>query len=223
MIAINRLTGHSPGFFSVYSLPPNQAVTIEAQRKINAAREQVPESRDIRGIILKKTKSLLADGVMPRHPHGTLFTCDAAHTNGLPTGEVDLVVTSPPFLNIVQYAKDNWLRCWFAGIDVDGVRIAMHPKVDAWQSMVAETLREQARLLRPGGHVAFEVGEVRNGKLLLEKVVWKAAEGLPFERLGVMINQQEFTKTANCWGVSNNSGGTNTNRIVMLRRSSEQS
>lgn len=223
MIAINRLTGHSPGFFSVYSLPPNQAVTIEAQRKINAVRQQVPDSRDVRKIILKKTKSLLSDGAMPRHPHGLLLTCDAANTHGIRDGEVDLVVTSPPFLNIVQYPKDNWLRCWFAGIDVDSVKIAMHPKVAAWEAMVRDTLREQARILRPGGHVAFEVGEVRNGKVLLEKVVWRAAEGLPFKRLGVMINQQEFTKTANCWGISNNSGGTNTNRIVLLRRTCERS
>ena len=35
MVATNRLTGHSPGFFSVYTLPPNQAVTVAAQRKIN--------------------------------------------------------------------------------------------------------------------------------------------------------------------------------------------
>ena len=34
----------------------------------------------------------------------------------------------------------------------------------------------------------------------------------------VMVNQQEFTKTANCWGVRNNAKGTNTNRIVVLRR-----
>jgi hypothetical protein len=218
MVALNRLTGHSPGFFSVYSLPPNQAVTIEAQRKINSARGQIPDARDVRGIILKKTKSLLSDGTMPRHPRGSLFTCEASQTKSIDDDSVDLVVTSPPFLNIVQYAKDNWLRCWFAGIDVESVMIAMHAKVEAWQSMVHETLREQARILRPGGHVAFEVGEVRSGKVLLEKVVWRAAEGLPFERLGVMINQQEFTKTANCWGVSNNRGGTNTNRIVLLRR-----
>jgi hypothetical protein len=66
--------------------------------------------------------------------------------------------------------------------------------------------------------VAFEVGEVRKGKVLLEKLVWRAAEGLPFERLGVVVNDQEFTKTANCWGVSNNQGGTNSNRIVVLKR-----
>jgi hypothetical protein len=28
MVATTRLTGHSPGFFSVYTLPPNQVVTI---------------------------------------------------------------------------------------------------------------------------------------------------------------------------------------------------
>ena len=29
MVAVNRLTGHSPGFFSVYTLPPNQAVSVQ--------------------------------------------------------------------------------------------------------------------------------------------------------------------------------------------------
>ena len=38
MVAVNRLTGHSPGFFSVYTLPPNQAVSVKSQRKINADR-----------------------------------------------------------------------------------------------------------------------------------------------------------------------------------------
>jgi hypothetical protein len=128
------------------------------------------------------------------------------------------VVTSPPFLDVVQYADDNWLRCWFAGIDAKSIKIGMHKTEAAWSEMVRGVLTEQARIVRPGGHIAFEVGEVRGGKVLLERLVWSAAEGLPFHKLGVMINQQEFTKTANCWGVSNNRGGTNTNRIVILRR-----
>ena len=129
-----------------------------------------------------------------------------------------LVVTSPPFLNIVKYAEDNWLRSWFAGIDVTRVAMAHHRTETAWQNMVRAALRELARIVRPEGHVAFEVGEVRNGKVLLERLVCEAAEGLPFERLFVMVNQQAFTKTANCWGVRNNAKGTNTNRIVVLRR-----
>jgi DNA methylase len=218
MIAINRLTGHSPGFFSVYTLPPNQAVSVSAQLKINERRGQTPPLRDIRKIIVKKTRTLLKDGV-PRAAAGAcLLTGAADATSTIPPGSVSLVVTSPPFLDIVQYADDNWLRCWFAGIDSSGIQIAMHKSERAWEEMVKRVLVEQSRILKPGGHIAFEVGEVRGGKVLLERLVWNAAISLPFERLGVVVNQQEFTKTANCWGVSNNRGGTNTNRIVLLRR-----
>jgi hypothetical protein len=142
----------------------------------------------------------------------------AQSTPAIAGASVQLVVTSPPFLDIVQYAEDNWLRCWFSGIDVSGVAIAHHRTEIGWQKMVRDTLIELARTVRPGGHIAFEVGEVRNGKVLLERLVWEAAESLPFDRLFVMVNQQAFTKTANCWGVRNNTKGTNTNRIVILRR-----
>jgi len=84
--------------------------------------------------------------------------------------------------------------------------------------MVRACLEELARIVAPGGHVAFEVGEVRGGKLLLERLVWQAAEGLPFDRLFVLVNEQQFTKTSNCWGVKNNAKGTNSNRIVVMRR-----
>ena len=218
MVAINRLTGHSPGFFSVYTLPPNQAVSVQAQCKINERRGQTPPERDVKRLILQKSASLLSDGRTPVHPPSRLITGSAESTPVIDSGSVDLVVTSPPFLDIVQYAEDNWLRSWFAGVDVAGVRIDQHRTVDDWRTMVRATLTELARVVRSTGHVAFEVGEVRNGQVLLEQVVWEAAEGLPFDRMFVMVNQQEFTKTANCWGIRNNSKGTNTNRIVLLRR-----
>ncbi len=218
MVAINRLSGHSPGFFSGRSMPPNQAVSVRAQLRINEKLGVQPPERDVAAIILKKTKTLLKDGCAPSHVRSGLHTGPAWDVPGIADASVDLVVTSPPFLDIVQYAGDNWLRCWFAGIDAGSVAIDMLKTEEAWTQMVNRVLREQARILRPRGHVAFEVGEVRNGKVLLEKLVWQAAERLPFDRLGVMVNDQAFTKTANCWGVENGTGGTNTNRIVILRR-----
>ena len=41
---------------------------------------------------------------------------------------------------------------------------------------------------------------------------------LGFKVKEIMINKQNFTKTSNIWGVSNNQGGTNTNRIVLLEK-----
>ena len=61
MVISNRLTGHSKGFLSVYTLPPNQAVSIERQKKINKQRNQKPEYRNLKEIVLKKTKQLIKD------------------------------------------------------------------------------------------------------------------------------------------------------------------
>ena len=219
MVALNRLTGHSPGFFSVYTLPPNQAVSPQAQRRLNALRGQTPPDRDVRRLILKKSAALLREGAPPPHPPAILAAAPAHAVPAIADASVQLVVTSPPFLDVVQYGADNWLRCWFAGIDPAGLAIAQHRTAADWQAMVRASLRELARIVRPGGHVAFEVGEVRRGTVLLERLVWDAAEGLPFVRRFVMLNRQRFTKTANCWGIRNNTRGTNTNRIVVLRRS----
>ena len=61
MVALNRLTGHSPGFFSVYTMPPNQAVSIESQLRINKRLGQKPEFRSVPDLILAKTKSLIGN------------------------------------------------------------------------------------------------------------------------------------------------------------------
>lgn len=217
MVAINRLTGHSSGFFSVYTLPPNQAVSVERQKSINAKRSQVPPFRDVSSIILKKSKSLLSQyQVTPSK--GLFLTSKSDQTDEIEDESISLTVTSPPFLDVVNYEADNWLRCWFIGVHPADVEISVHRKIEDWESFTSKTLTELCRITKPGGHIAYEVGEVRNGKIKLEEHVIAAADGLPIETAGVMINQQDFTKTSNCWGVSNNSSGTNTNRIVLFRK-----
>lgn len=217
MVAINRLTGHSSGFFSVYTLPPNQAVSIDRQAKINHNRNQIPPERNVPKIILKKSKSLLSQRIPTSH-RGCFTTRLSHETPDIRDNSISLTVTSPPFVNIVNYESDNWLRCWFLGIDPKKVRISKYSSVDAWQSFVASTLKEISRVTKDGGHIAFEVGEVRNGEVLLEENVLDAAADLPINPLGVMINEQNFTKTSNCWGISNNNLGTNSNRIVIFRK-----
>ena len=205
MVAVNRLTGHSPGFFSVYTMPPNQAVTLESQKKINARRGQSPERRDVPSLILKKTRSLLVDvdddvrAQLVAQDAATILIGDAAETPQLADESVRLVVTSPPFLDVVQYKDDNWLRCWFCGIDAQQVRISALRKLEDWQAKMTSVFHELKRVLQPGGYVAFEVGEVRGGKVRLDEAVVPCGRAAGLDPVLVLINDQKFTKTANCW------------------------
>lgn len=225
MVATNRLTGHSSGFFSVYTLPPNQAVTQESQLKINAKRKQIPQYRDTKKIILRKTKNLIKDLTCKEKDNLQLIKNaaiflrnDARNIPEIKNDTVQLTVTSPPFLDIVQYSKDNWLRCWFNSIDTQKTEkgITMAKKVEEWTKVMSDVFKELYRITKHGGWVAFEVGEVKQGKIRLDELVVPLGINVGFNCFGIVINQQEFTKTANIWGVKNNAAGTNTNRIVLF-------
>lgn len=225
LAALTRLSGHSTHFFSVYTLPPNQATSARRQRIINANRNQRPEPRDVSAIILRKSRSLLADTdpdsrAALRAIGGKAILWCGSSCNSSPLGrkKVKLVVTSPPFLNEVDYRTDNWLRCWFSGIAVDEVAVSQRGGLEPWRAMMLRTLRACASVLAEDGRIAVEVGEVRKGTILLENPLATAGleAGLVPETL--MINRQSFTKTSNCWGVNNQEKGTNTNRILVFRK-----
>ena len=227
MVATNRLTGHSPGFFSVYTLPPNQAVSIEGQIKINRRLEQKPAYRNVRELVLRKSAQLqsgltAADRERLRRAasHARFLEGSAASTRAIGHNSVQLTVTSPPFLDVVQYAKDNWLRCWFNGLDAEeiGRRMTILRNVDEWAAAMQSVFTELYRITRPGGWVAFEVGEVRRAEVRLEEIVAPLGMTAGFDCEAVLINTQRFTKTANIWGVSNNRLGTNSNRIAIFRK-----
>jgi hypothetical protein len=227
MVSTNRLTGHSKGFFSVYTLPPNQAVSPEKQKKINEKKNQTPEYKDTKKIILKKSRELIKDltsdqiAQLKAVGEKALFlNKDARQTDDIPDETVQLTVTSPPFLDIVQYTKDNWLRCWFNGINAEEIekKITMAKKIEDWCDVMSDVFRELFRITKHGGYVAFEVGEVRKGSIKLDEYIVDIGIKYGFVCEGVMINEQSFTKTANIWGIDNNVKGTNSNRIVFFRK-----
>jgi len=220
MVACSRLTGHSTGFFSVFTLPPNLATSIVAQRKINEKRNQVPEYRNTKELILRKSKQLLRHSLPDcfRRDDAILLTESADNTPQIVDESVDLVVTSPPFLDTIDYMQDNWLRMWFCGIKIEQGKIWQLKSLEDWVARMTDVLAELYRVLKHGGRIAFEVGEVRNGTVFLENAVVKASLDVGLVPEMLMINAQHFTKTANCWGVSNNKKGTNSNRIVILKK-----
>lgn len=220
MVMLIRLTGHSKGFFSRYTMPPNQTVSIASQKKINDkyfGKSEYHTIKDVFSLTERKSKALLRDGNL-RSLGFTLLCKHSYDTPEINDESVALTVTSPPFLDVVDYKQQNWIRCWFGNIDIDKVEIAQYRNINDWKAFIGETLKELARITKKGGYIAFEVAEVRKGTIRLDDHVLECAEGLPLKPKYVLINTQDFTKTSNCWNVSNNKKGTNTNRIVVFKK-----
>ena len=227
MVATNRLTGHSPGFFSVYTLPPNQAVSPRRQLEINRQRGQTPQYKDTQERIRKKSASLLRDlqakereRLAATGENSRLYERDARSMPDIASESVQLTVTSPPFLDVVDYERDNWLRAWFNNLDADRGKdaSASNASLDGWCRVMQEVFYELYRVTRPGGWIAFEVGEVRKGKVHLEEHVVRLGRTAGLACHGILLNRQRFTKTANIWGITNNTRGTNSNRVVLLHK-----
>lgn len=225
MVATNRLTGHSPGFFSVYTLPPNQAVSPKKQEELNRKSGKFPTYRDVKKIIFKKTLSLLRDVSDKDRKNlrniSKIFTTNSAANNfQIVDNSVNLIITSPPFLSVIDYAADNWLRCWFNDLNLEEIRasISCHSKITDWQKFITACFADFYRVIRPNGYVAFEVGEVNLGKIKLEDYVLPIGESCGLKPIAIIINSQKFTKTSNIWGVANNSKGTNSNRIILFQK-----
>ncbi|MCX7568071.1 DNA methyltransferase [Sulfitobacter sp. F26169L] len=218
MVVLSRLTGHSSGFMSGYTLPPNKATTSASQRRINEERGENPPERDVKRNIIRKTRSLLRDGSIPYDCRHRIGVGDASDTPWIEDASVNLVVTSPPFCTEVDYAFEHWLRLKYFGIDPKSIAFSHIASLKAWTAMIRNMLMEMMRVVKPGGYIALEVGEIKKGTVKLERAVWEAAEGLPCRRLGVIIHDAEFTKTSHIFDVTKNQRGTNTNRIVIMQR-----
>jgi DNA modification methylase len=198
MVATNRLTGHSKGFFSVYTLPPNQAVSLERQKILNKKRNQRPEYRNVKQIIFKKSQQLIKDLSVQQIEQlkkigesAKFLNRDSAETFEIKNNSVQLTVTSPPYLDVVQYANDNWLRFWFNNIDSKEMsnNITIKKNIVEWNYFMNLVFKELYRITTIGGYVGFEVGDVKNGKIHLDEHIVRIGIKAGVECLGIMVNQ----------------------------------
>ena len=147
-----------------------------------------------------------------------------------------LVVTSPPYLNVVRYGKFNWIRLWLLGESVSDVdrslrveatdrRLALSDRMrfKSYCGFLRNVLAECAAVLHDEGVCAVTIGDVRNkehGDRTLALEAWdeiKADVGL---ELGATIvdDVNELGKVSKIWGIGHRGEATKVDRVLLLHK-----
>jgi len=75
----------------------------------------------------------------------------------------DLVVTSPPYMHMLDYTWNNWIRLWWLGVDrkkeQDGLDITAD--VDKYRSFINSSLDEMYDVLKPNSRAVLVVGDAK--------------------------------------------------------------
>lgn len=166
-------------------------------------------------------------------PLGCTYNADASmllRGDAVPASSVNLVVTSPPYLQVVNYGQSNWIRLWLLGIDGVGReqgegRKSLNSLLDhrhtygSYCDFMLRTVLGIQRVLKKDGVAVLVIGDVKEtGKedpLPLAAKMWENIKDRTGLRLLEIVEDDlpVQTKVSRIWGETK---GQATNRDCAL-------
>lgn len=119
------------------------------------------------------------EAILSSNFSGTILFDDATKNNRkIKDNSVSLVITSPPYLSIVDYRLSNWLKLWLLGFEKkslnDDIPLSDKLKYGEYIDFIKNYLNSIHSKLKNGAKVCLVVGDV-HGNALIENV-WKEIE-----------------------------------------------
>ncbi|MDE5617653.1 MAG: site-specific DNA-methyltransferase [Ureaplasma sp.] len=110
---------------------------------------------------------------------GKILFADATKNNKkIKDNSVSLVITSPPYLSIVDYRLSNWLKLWLLGYEKaslnDDIPLSDKLKYDEYIIFIKNYLNSIHSKLKNGAKVCLVVGDVHDNASI--ENVWKEIE-----------------------------------------------
>ena len=145
-----------PGFLS---FPSSHLVPYLRSRKF--PREDYPEMYEYRSVGPRIRAKVARALKRPAKIDRSLVVGIRRSTVELltPPNSVDCFITSPPYMNALDYGRDNRLRNWFLSGEIQDRIDARLNGVVGFRRTMASYARKLAATLVKGGHCVFVVGE----------------------------------------------------------------
>lgn len=141
---------------------------------------------------------------------------------------VKLIITSPPYLKVVNYGTYNWIRLWLLGesIEKTNKELLLDDKhgINNYENFLGDVLNQCERVLRPDGICALVIGDVEEQNKNAERKSYNLSEGV-WNRLKQKTKLKflttiedllpEESKVTRIWGKTQGKA-TKTDRILLL-------
>lgn len=154
-----------------------------------------PPMQDVKACLIRKISRCLSIELPMKVPYqvvlGSAFSCSDLFAKLI--GKVDLILTSPPYLNAQTYAKDNWLRLWLLGYDYRDLQsdYLQTGSISRYEDKMKSVFIELSAMLKTGGRLICIAGDVNSGSngkrevfktgLSLARICDSAASGMEVE------------------------------------------
>ncbi|MEM1325764.1 MAG: DNA methyltransferase [Bacteroidota bacterium] len=131
-----------------------------------------------------------------------------------------LVLTSPPYLGVVNYAKQNWIRSWLldADPDVTSNKLDDDLTLTDWLKFSDRVIKQLSEFLADDGVAVLVIGDVaksKNSVIPLARDFCRLVESKEYFKNVWVYSDYIKDKTTRIWG-NTQGNATKTDRIVIL-------
>lgn len=215
----------SSGYLSI-SMPNTFSMSPDYVRRFVQTKELNTVYRNVFDNLNYKVERTFKKHKSPKL-QSSVFECDVKKLSTFKPllkfqAKVDLILTSPPYLGIVNYAKQNWIRSWFLDSDPLEISEALDDdlNINEWVKFSKQALLECKKMLKPDGVAVFVIGDVAKSKSsvipLAREFAMMIKENGIFENTWIFSDYIEgVDKTTRIWGDTKGKA-TATDRIVIL-------
>ena len=148
-----------PGFLS---FPSSHLVPYLRDKKF--PRGEFPEMYEYREVLPRLIKKIKRSYRRVPDTSGVRHKVIHGDAREFPYDElVDAVITSPPYMNLLDYGRDNRLRLWFLGHNSQKYDFPRRKRSQEFHLLMEQFLTNASKSVKVGGYIALVLGDVSRG------------------------------------------------------------
>ena len=151
-----------PGFLS---FPASHLVPYLRDKRY--PRESYPEAYEYRDPVSRlreKIRRVFRNPPPPLRSRFRVLPKSVLDIN-LPADSIDAVITSPPYMDALDYVRDNRLRLWFLGVsDYHKLKNKEIGRISSFKADMTKSLLKMSKVLKRGGFCILILGDVTRAR-----------------------------------------------------------